>query len=52
MEQQLTVEQLIKKLQDCDPAALVWVEGCDCCGEAKDVKPHPTDGTVMITRYR
>ena len=48
MTAQITVGQLIALLQKEDPSKLVFVEGCDCVGEAVGVECSNVD--VLITR--
>ena len=51
---QLTVAELIEKLQKHNPNALVMIEGCDCDGAAADVETmsyaHTTADKVLIRR--
>ena len=37
---QLTVDELVKLLKDYDQNLLVFVEGCDCVGEAAGVEEY------------
>lgn len=46
---QLTVAGLRRLLKDVDPALPVIVEGCDCYGDAHDVK---ADNEVCIITRR
>jgi hypothetical protein len=52
MAEQLTVRELIEKLNECNPSALVELEGCDCYGDAIDVEPDMgrKTPTVLILR--
>lgn len=34
----MTVKQLISKLKNHNQDAIVWLEGCDCTNEARDVE--------------
>lgn len=45
----LTVKELIERLQRMPQEAEVYTEGCDCFGDAVDVKLG-TDGNVTIMR--
>jgi hypothetical protein len=47
---QLTVEQLIEKLKQQPPEAVVWHEGCDCWGAANGVVYDEKEKIVLITR--
>ena len=47
---QLTVEELIKLLEQQPKDALVWHEGCDCTGAADRVDYDPDDHSITIGR--
>lgn len=50
-EGQMTVEALIKELQQCPQDALVYTEGCDCEGGASDVEIDESDNSILIGRF-
>lgn len=47
---QITVAELVEKLQQIPRDALVWHEGCDCYGAASTVTYDKDDNSVMIGR--
>lgn len=47
---QLTVAQLIEQLQTFPSNLKVYIEGCDCIGEAAKVIQDDDDDYIMITR--
>lgn len=47
---QLTVAELIAKLQEHPQDAVVWHEGCDCYGAVCTVTYDASDNSVLIMR--
>lgn len=49
---QLNVRQVIELLQKLPGDAMVWSDGCDCCGETCGVEYDQKDNSVLMARAK